>query len=51
MDKALIRYITTFVMLTLFFVIEKPLFMAFYPSLYSLADAPAVMWHGHGSFI
>ena len=46
MDKALIRYLTTFVMLTLFFVIEKPLFMAFYPSLYSLADAPAVMWHG-----
>lgn len=46
MDKALIRYITTFAMFTLFFVIEKPLFMAFYPSLYSLADAPAVMWHG-----
>ncbi len=49
MKKRIVEFITTYILFVVIFLLEKPLFMAYYHTLYS-ADSGAewfnVMWHG-----
>lgn len=49
MKKRIIQFLTTYFLFVLLFVLQKPIFMAYYHDLYSnvsFADYFKVMWHG-----
>lgn len=49
MKKRIIQFLTTYFLFVLLFVLQKPIFMAYYHDLYSnvsFADYLKVMWHG-----
>ena len=49
MKQAALRYIVTFLMFMALFIIEKPIFMIVYSSLYpgiGIGDVFSVIWHG-----
>ena len=49
MKRRLIQFITTYLLLVLIFLLQKPLFMAYYHALYtnvSVSDWFSVIWHG-----
>ena len=49
MKQAVLRYIVTFLMFMAVFIIEKPIFMLVYSSLYpgiGIGDVLSVIWHG-----
>lgn len=49
MKQAVLRYIITFLMFMALFIIEKPIFMLVYSSLYpgiDIGDVLSVIWHG-----
>lgn len=49
MKQAVLRYIVTFLMFMALFIIEKPIFMLVYSSLYpgiGIGDVFSVIWHG-----
>ena len=49
MKKRIIQFLTTYFLFVLLFVLQKPIFMAYYHELYtdaSIGDYFSVMWHG-----
>ena len=49
MKKRIIQFLTTYFLFVLLFVLQKPIFMAYYHDLYnnaSFGDYFKVMWHG-----
>ena len=49
MKKRILQFLTTYFLFVLLFVLQKPIFMAYYHELYtdaSIGDYFSVMWHG-----
>ena len=49
MKKRIVQFLTTYFLIVLLFVLQKPVFMAYYHDLYkdaSWGDYLSVMWHG-----